>query len=97
MANGKTIHLGRAFSEGWNAFKTNAGPAIAAYLIFLGIATVAGYILCIGTIASIFVLAFPFMGGLTLFYLNVVKGKTLRSMIYLPAFVTSASGWESGG
>ena len=76
MASGKTIHFGQAFSEGWDAFKKNAGPAIAGYLIFLGIATAAGYILCIGTIAWFFFLIFPFWGGLTLFYLNIVKHKT---------------------
>jgi uncharacterized membrane protein len=75
MNNRKIIHFGQAFAEGWNVFMKNAGMAIAGYFIIMGIATVAGYILCIGQVAWIFLLQFPFFGGLTLFYLNMVKGR----------------------
>lgn len=73
--NRKTIHFGQAFTEGWDVFKKNAGMAIAGYLIFMGLATVAGYIICVGTIAWVFFLQFPLWGGFTLFYLNMVKGR----------------------
>ena len=75
MASVKRIHFGRAFSEGWDVFMKNAGIAIAGYLIIMGISTVAVYVLCIGTIGWTFFLAFPFAGGLTLFYLNMMKGR----------------------
>lgn len=73
--NRKTIHFGQAFTEGWDVFKKNAGMAIAGYFVLQGIGIVLGYVLCVGTIAWVFFLQFPLFGGLTLFYLNMVKGR----------------------
>lgn len=68
------ISLGRAFTQGWEAFRRDAGMAIVAYLIFTALATIASYIICVGWIAWGFFLGFVFSGGVTIFYLNMAKG-----------------------
>lgn len=77
------ISLGRCFSEGWEAFKQNAGLAIGSSLLAMVISGAAGQTGVGGVLAS-----FPLAGGLCMIYLGIVKGLN-------PEFPTLFAGFTS--
>jgi uncharacterized membrane protein len=71
MANG-SFSLGRAFSEGWQAFARNVWVAILGVLVYVGIEGVIGWVPCVGPLAQLIV-AGPFLGGMCLFALHLLR------------------------
>ena len=68
-----TPSLGRAFSEGWQAFAKYPGLAIGGYLLYAVINAIGQSIPFLNILFAIFIVP-PLAGGLILLYLNIAKG-----------------------
>lgn len=67
------VGVRRALSDGWASFLKNPGLMIGGSLLFFAISMVGSSIPVVGSLYAILV-AFPLQGGLTVFYLNLVRG-----------------------
>jgi uncharacterized membrane protein len=71
MANG-SFSLGRAFTEGWQAFTRNTWLAIGGFLAYAGIQIAISNVPCAGPLIGIIV-GGPFAGGMCVFALRLLR------------------------